>query len=114
MAVRLHAQAGAGRGFLRGGGLVQRGGELAAQALAGHPEDVVDARLAGAGLEKQAGAAVQIEDVAVSIHQRAGGDDLGEQGPLGHLAQGLSLGGGRLGGAAERGGLGGGIHDNGG
>jgi hypothetical protein len=93
---------------------MQRGGELAAQALAGHLEDIVDAHRAWAGLEKHAGAAVQIEDVAVGIDQRADGDDLCKQGPLGHLAQGLSLAGGRRGGAAERGGLGGGIHDHGG
>ena len=58
-----------------------------AQPVPGHLHDVVDPCLACGRLQEHPRAAVQVEDVAPVVDQRAGGDDLLQQGPFRQLAQ---------------------------
>ena len=51
--------------------LMQGLGQIAAQAFAGHFQDIADARRARGRLQVHAGAAVQVKDVALIVDERA-------------------------------------------
>ncbi len=87
VAVGFDPQARAAHGLLVRRGFVQGRGQVAPQPFAGHLQDVVDAGLARGRFQVQAGAAVQIEDVALAVDQRAGRGDLLQQRLFGQLAQ---------------------------
>ena len=84
-------------------GFVQGRGQVAPQSFAGHLQDVVDAGLARGRFQVQAGAAVEVEDVALAVDERAGRGDLLQERLFGQLAQRQFSGEGRLaGGLRER------------
>ena len=87
MAVGLHVQAGRASGFLGFHRLVEGGNQARPQSVAGHFQDVVDARLARSELQIHPGAAVQVEDVAPAVDQCARRSDLLQERLLGELAQ---------------------------
>ena len=69
-----------------GHGFVQGGGQLPPQPFAGHLQDV-HAGLARGRFQVQAGAAVEVEDVAALVDERADRGVLLQQRPFGQLAQ---------------------------
>lgn len=87
VAVGFHPQVGVAHRRLRQADLVQGPGQLPPQAFPRHFQDIDDADRAGSGLQILASAAVQIQDVALAIHQRGGRDDLLQQGLFGQFAQ---------------------------
>ena len=104
MAVGFHAQTGGLHGFFCFHGFAQGHGQLLPQALAGHLENVADARLALGRLEEHPAAPVEIEDVAVASDQRGRRDDLLQERLFGQLAQGHLHGECRLGRRGAQGG----------
>ena len=87
VAVGFDAQARAAHDLLCPRGFVQGRGQVAPQSFAGHLQDVVDAGLARGRFQVQAGAAVEVEDVALAVDERAGRGDLLQQRLFGQLAQ---------------------------
>src|ERR1039458_9780681 len=87
VAVGFHAQAraahcpGCPRGFVQGRG------QVAPQPFAGHLQDVVDSSLARGRFQVQAGAAVEVEDVALASDKRGGRGHLLQERLFGQLAQ---------------------------
>jgi hypothetical protein len=79
VAVGFDPQSRAAHGFPGPRGFVQGRGQVAPQPFPGHLQDVVDAALAGGGLQVHAGAAVEVEDVALGVDQGPGLDDLLQQ-----------------------------------
>ena len=66
---------------------MEGGNQARPQSVAGHFQDVVDARLARSELQIHPGAAVQVEDVAPAVDQCARRSDLLQERLLGELAQ---------------------------
>ena len=77
---------------MNGGGafgcLAQRGGQRGAQSFAGHFEDVAHAGFAGGRFEVEAGASVEVENVAALVDQRADQRGVGEEFAFGQFAHG--------------------------
>ena len=86
----LHHLTGPSDGF-------QGGGQLVAQSLAGHVEDIADACFARRRFQKHPAAAVNIENVAVAIDENANCGTLLEKRLLGEVAQRATIRSGCLG-----------------
>ncbi len=76
IAVGLDQQPDAAHLLPGSGSLVQGGGQFAAQPFPGHLQDIVDSGLTRGRFQIHAGAAVEIEDIAVAVDQGAGRGDL--------------------------------------
>ena len=87
VAVGFDAQARAAHDLFVCRGLVQGRGQVAPQSFAGHLQDVVDAGLARGRFQVHPGAAVEVEDVALAVDERAGRGDLLQQRLFGQFAQ---------------------------
>ena len=70
MAVGADLEPGHPHHIARAAGLVQGSGEVAAQALARHFQDVVDTGFAWRQLQVHAAAPMQVKNVAQGVHQR--------------------------------------------
>ena len=68
--------------------LVQRGGQITAQAFAGHFQHIADTGLAWGRLQVHAGAPMQVKNVTMAIDQRRHGRELLQQGLLGEFTHG--------------------------
>ena len=79
---------GTAHGLVVRRGLVQGRGQFVPQSFAGHLEDVTDPHFARSRFQVQAGAAVEIKDVALAIDERADRDKLLQKRAFGQLPQG--------------------------
>ena len=67
---------------------MQGGRQGVLQSFPGHLQDVIDACFARSRLKIEAGPSVEIENVALAVHECAGGRDLLQQRLFRQLAQG--------------------------